>query len=66
MYQITYGKRFVSGLLEGFHREDKIKFPTWYDAERFRKFCENHSKKPVKPCVGSSLYVVDYAILEAI
>jgi hypothetical protein len=66
MYQVIYGKRFVSGIMSGLFAEEIVKFPTWYDAERFRKSMEQHSKKPIKPCVGSSYYVVDYAILEAV
>ena len=65
-YAVLIGKRFVSGLMDGAYSEEVIKFGTWKAADDYRQWCEKHRKNPVKPCVGVSEYIIDYAILEAI
>ena len=62
-YQVSYGKRFTSGLLEGCLYDDFLKFTDWNTADDFRKLCE--SGHEFVPFAGSN-YKAEYSILEAI
>lgn len=65
MYIVTIQKKFVSGMLRSLEVKETVKFPTWHSADQYRQWAEKHTKDPVKPCVGSGDYIVEYAILEA-
>ena len=63
LYVVHLTKVFASGILKGLEHKSTLSFGMLSEARRHVAWCNSHTVKPVKPCVGESAYTIKDAYI---